>query len=421
MTSKSPKNKKYNVILLAPAGSFACLTAAINAGCNAVYFGVNKLNMRVHSSKNFKLEDLKKVAKICRDNNVRSYLTLNSILYDSDIKVAKQIIDKAEEAKVNGIIAQDLAVITYAKEKGVEVTISTQLSISNLDAVKFYSKWADRITLARELDLRKIKYICGEIKKQKIKGPKGRLVEIEIFIHGAMCVAISGRCGMSLLTTNYSANRGQCLQPCRRTYKVIDTETNQALKIKNQFVMSPEDLCTIGFLDEILDTGAKVLKIEGRARSPEYIDRVVRIYRQAIDSINSGTYTKDNMKKWNKDLKTVYNRGLSDGYYLGKKFREWSGIYGSKATKKKEFLGNVKKYYPKISVVELKLQTRSISQGDEYLIIGDKTGVVRGKTPKILLNEKEIRIAKKGDLITFKVKGKTREGDKVYKVIDKNN
>ena len=371
--------------------------------------------MRAVSAANFNIGDLKEITKICKKNKVKSYLTLNTILYDDDLLLMKKIIDSAKENKVNALIISDIAAMQYARNIGMEVHISTQVSISNIEAVKFYSQFTDRIVLARELNLNRIENIIKEIKKQKIKGPNGKLIEIEIFIHGALCIAISGRCSMSLFQYNSSANRGACRQLCRRKYKVSDYETKQELVIDNKYVMSPTDICTIGFLDQIISLGVKSLKIEGRGRSPEYVAIVVGVYKKAIKLIENNKYTLIEKKKLEKELKTVFNRGLSDGYYLGKKLHEWSASGNSQATEEKIFTGIVKHYYPKIKVAEILLQAYNIKVKDKFSVTGKNTGVVFGKIEILKSDDKKnIKKASKGSLITIPIKEKVRENDKFY-------
>jgi|TARA_Y100000310_G_scaffold46446_1_gene43162 putative protease len=403
-----------NVEIMAPAGSFEALQAATKAGADSVYFGVGKLNMRARSA-NFKFKDLEKVAAICKKNNVKSYLALNTILYDSDIGIMKRVCNRAKKAGVNAVIVSDIAAMMYAKYIGLEVHSSTQLNISNIEAVKFFSEFTDVIIPARELTLKQIESIVKQIKKEKIKGPSGKPVKIELFCHGALCVSIAGKCYMSLATYNASANRGACLQNCRRSYKVIEEGTGNELVIDNKYVMSPKDLCTIGFLDKIVKAGVSVLKIEGRARSPEYVYEVTRAYKEAIESINRNNYTKDKIKVWTKKLKGVYNRGFWDnGYYLGKKLGQWSGTSGSKATTKKRYIGKVFNYFNKPQVAEIILEAGKLKQSDSLLITGPTTGVVQTKAETILKDDKKVREAKKKDHVTVKVPEKARKNDKVY-------
>jgi len=406
---------KNNIELLAPAGSYESLHAAIKNGANAIYFGINQLNMRAVSAANFDSSDLKKITKICKENKIKSYLTINTVLYDNDLLLMKKIIDDAKKYKVDALIVSDIAAMQYARSINIEVHASTQLSISNIEAVKFYSQFVDRIVLARELNLDRIENIIKEIKKQKIKGPNGKLIEIEVFIHGALCIAVSGRCSMSLYQYNSSADRGACRQLCRRKYKVSDCETNQELIIDNNYVMSPKDVCTISFLDKIISLGVKSLKIEGRGRSPEYVATVVNTYNKAIKLIKKDKYTEKDKIKLEKELKKVFNRGLSDGYYLGKKLQEWSASGNSQATEEKIFTGIVKHYYPKIKVAEILLQAYNININDKYSITGKNTGVIFGKISKLRSEDrKNIKKAKKGDIITIPVLERVRENDKFY-------
>lgn len=404
---------------MAPVGSYESLMAAIKARADSVYFGIEQLNMRARSADNFSTKDLKKIAKICQKHNVKSYLTLNTIIYDEDMPLMKKICTAAKEARVTAIICMDIAALSYAHSIGLEVHMSTQANISNIEAVRFYAQFADVVVLARELTLKQIKKIVDEIKKQNITGPSGNLIQAEIFIHGALCVSISGKCYMSLATYNYSANRGACLQNCRRAYRVIDEETGDELKIENKYVMSPKDLCTIAFLDKILETGVSVLKIEGRGRSPEYVYATVKAYREAADSYFSGTYTQEKIDAWIKELEKVFNRGFwHGGYYLGKKLGEWSGVYGSKATLEKKYLGTAKNYFSKVNVGEFELETGELNVGDEILITGPTTGAVQTKVESIFIDKNSksvgVRNAKKGTKVTIPVPEKIRENDKLY-------
>jgi putative protease len=403
--------------LTAPVGSWESLHAALQAGADSIYFGVGNLNMRARAANNFKITDLKKIVIICKkqEKKVRTYLALNIVLYDDEIKNAKKLCDAAKKAGIDAIIASDISIIEYAKSIKLPVHISTQANVSNIDAVRFFSKYADVIVLARELPLDKIKNICDTIKKEKIKSPSGELVKIEIFIHGALCVAVAGKCYMSLANYNHSANRGDCLQTCRRKYRVIDDETNQELVIDNQFVMSPKDLCTINVLDKIIDAGPSILKIEGRGRNPEYVFTTVKAYKKAIELIEKNKFTEDKKKELLMELETVFNRGFwQGGYYLGEKLGEWSGIYGSNATKNKSFVGTIKNYYPKQKVVSVFMETGELKKDDELLITGPTTGLIQFEIKEILLDDKKVNFAKKNDFITFKVPEKARKNDKVY-------
>lgn len=383
-----------------------------------MYFGIDKLNMRSRSANNFTTEDLKEIVKICKEHNIKTYLALNTIMYDEDLVLMKKICDTAKEAGLTAVICSDIAALSYARSIGLEVHMSTQTNISNLEAVKFYSKYADVIVLARELKLEQIKYIVEQVKEQNIRGPKGELIEIEIFIHGALCVAISGKCYMSLANYNSSANRGACLQACRRAYIVKDEETGDELKVENKFIMSPKDLCTIGFLNKILETGVKVLKIEGRGRSPEYVYTVVKTYREAIDSCLNGTYNQDKIAKWTKELEKVFHRGFwHGGYYLGKKLGEWSGAYGSKATTKKVYVGKVLNYFGKNKIGHFILETGEIKAGDIISITGPTTGVVQARIESIFVDEKKVSSGSRGDEVTIPIPEKIRFNDKLFLIV----
>ena len=411
-----------SIEIMAPAGSYESLMAAINAGANSVYFGIEQLNMRARAANNFTTEDLKKIVKICKEHNVKTYLTLNTIMYDHDITLMKKICDTAKEEGVTAAICSDVAAMSYAKEIGLEVHISTQANVSNFETVKFYAQFADVIVLARELTFKQLKRITKNIEKEQVKGPSGNLVEIELFIHGALCVAVSGKCYMSLATYNSSANRGACLQNCRRSYKVIDEETGDELVIDNKYIMSPKDLCTIGFIDKILDSGVKVLKIEGRGRAPDYVHTTVGCYREAVDSYKEGTYTEEKINVWTKRLETVFNRGFwHGGYYLGKQLGEWSGIYGSKTTKEKKYLGLAKNYFMKPKIAEFQLEAFEVKVGDEILITGPTTGVIQMNIESLFKDEKKVDSAVKGDEITFPVSEKVRPNDKLFLIVDVKN
>ena len=401
--------------IMAPAGSYEALQAAIKAGANSVYFGIEQLNMRARAANNFTFEDLKKIVKICQKNNIKTYLTLNTIMYDHDLKLMKKICDTAKEFGVTAVICSDIAAISYSNSIGLEVHISTQTNVSNIEAVRFYAKFAEVVVLARELTIQQIKSIIEKVKTENITGPSGNPIQIEMFVHGALCVAISGKCYMSLAIYNSSANRGACLQNCRREYRVIDEETGDELKIDNKYIMSPKDLCTISFIDKILDTGVEVLKIEGRGRSPEYVYTTVKAYREAVDSYLDGTYTPEKVKKWIEELESVFNRGFwHGGYYLGKELGEWSGTYGSRATKEKDYIGKVKNYYNKAQVGLFHLEAGEIKIDDEILITGPTTGVLQTIVKNIFIDEKEVTIANKGNLITIPIEEKIRANDKLF-------
>lgn len=349
--------------LMAPAGSFESLQAALDNGADSVYFGVEQLNMRARSSINFTLDDLDEIARRCKEKNVRTYLTLNTIIYDHDLSIIKTLLDRAKQAHITAVIAMDQAVIAYARQIGMEVHISTQINITNIETVKFYALFADTMVMSRELSLRQIKKICEQIEREQVKGPSGNLVEVEIFGHGALCMAVSGKCYLSLHSHNSSANRGACKQNCRKKYTVIDQESGFEIELDNEYMMSPKDLCTLDFLDQVIDTGAKVLKIEGRGRAPEYVATVIRTYREAIDAYYEGTYTKEKVEKWMEALATVYNRGFWGGYYLGQKLGEWSGVPGSQATQKKVYIGKAMHFFPKTNISEFKLRLLTSSEG----------------------------------------------------------
>lgn len=410
-------NEKIEI--MSPVGSYEMLMAAINAGAGSVYFGASHLNMRAKSSKNFTTDDLKNIANICRDNNVASYLTVNTVIYDNEIPEMQRIIDIAKDSGISAIIASDIAAIEYARSIDLEVHISTQLNITNTLGVKYYSKYADVIVLARELNLGQIRYIADYIEKEQIKGPSGNLVKIEVFIHGALCMAISGKCYLSLDLQNHSANRGDCLQICRRPYEVIDKTSGLQLEIDNEYIMSPKDLCTIVFLDKILESGARVLKIEGRGRSPEYVKVTTEVYHQAVEAYLQSNYTADKIVEWENRLARVYNRGFWDGYYLGQNIGEWTNTKGSSATTTKEYVGKVMNYYSKIGVVDVLVEDQNIQVGDEYYIIGPTTGVLEGKISSLKVDEVNSTISKRGCRITFEVPAKVRESDKLYKIVNR--
>ncbi len=406
--------------LMAPAGSWEALQAAIKAGAHSVYFGVEALNMRLHSRHNFTLSDLSQIASLCRNGGVRSYLTLNTLVYDDDMATVHQVCKALQGSGITAVIASDIAAIQCARSYGLLVHISTQQNISNVEAVRFFSRFADTVVLARELTLEQIRKICSAIQEQNICGPSGELVKIEIFVHGALCVSISGKCYMSLAQYNSSANRGACLQSCRRRYRVIDEETEQELVVENNYVMSPKDLCTVSFLDQILSSGVSVLKIEGRGRSPEYVHVVVSVYREALDAIAKGEFDGERVKGWVERLKTVYNRGFwHGGYYLGKELGEWSGSGGSLASLSKHYVGSVVRYYPRLKVAECKLESDDLAMGDRILITGPTTGVVEGKVTSLHDTSKTpVSAASKGSLVSFPIQERVRPKDKLYTLIN---
>ena len=410
--------KNKSIEIMSPAGSWESLQAAIQGGANSVYFGIEQLNMRAKSSNNFTLDDLIEIASLCIKNNIKSYITLNTIIYDHDLILMKKIIDAAKKEGINAIIASDQAVIAYASSVQMKVHISTQINITNIETIRFYSNFADVIVLSRELSLRQIKNITNEIEKQQIKGPSGNLIQLEIFAHGALCVAVSGKCYMSLHTTNSSANRGACIQNCRKTYSVTDKEDGYQFDIDNEYIMSPKDLCTIGFLNQVLDSGPNILKIEGRGRSPEYVKTTTQCYREAADSYLNGSYTKDKIEGWITKLKTVYNRGFWDGYYLGQKLGEWTKTHGSKATKKKIYLGKAKKYFTNLQVAEFNIESFNLKKGDNILITGTTTGVIETIVDEMRNNDKLVTDVKKGDNFSMKLDYFIRPNDRLYKVVN---
>ena len=400
--------------VMSPAGSFETLAAAVNAGAQAVYFGLGTLNMRAKSTVNFTEDDLKTIVEICQKAGVRSYLAINTIMYDEDLTQMRRLVDLAKENHVTAIIASDTSVLQYALEKGVEVHASTQLNISNVEAVKFFSKFCDVMVLARECSLDKVKHIHDEIIRQNIRGPKGELVRLEMFVHGALCMAVSGKCYLSLHQMNHSANRGACLQICRRGYEVTDLETGEQLAIENEYIMSPKDLCTIEFLDEILASGVEVLKIEGRARPPEYVKLTTQVYCNAVKEILEKTYTKEKAKADKEKLKDVFNRGFWNGYYLGQRLGEWTDMHGSKAKYHKEFIGVINNFFSKLSVAEIYLNSGVLKKGDTIFIVGQTTGVEEFEVTEIRYDLKPVDSAHKGQAISIPVPRLVRRGDKVY-------
>ncbi|MCK6649297.1 MAG: U32 family peptidase [Bacteroidia bacterium] len=406
------------VELMAPAGSFESLMAAIKAGANSVYFGIEQLNMRARSSNNFTIDDLAKIASICKENGLKSYLTLNTIVYDHDISLMKTIVDAAKNNGIDAIIASDHAVFNYAKKTGVRVHISTQANISNIDSIEFFADYADVMVMARELSLKQVASITREIKRRNITGPSGELVRVEIFAHGALCMAVSGKCYLSLHSNFASANRGACIQNCRRNYVVIDKEEGVEFEIDNEYIMSAKDLCTIDFLDKVIDAGVTVLKIEGRGRSADYVYTVIKCYREAIDAYYDGTYVPEKFEEWKTRLSTVFNRGFWDGYYLGRTMGEWSNEYGSKATKKKIYIGKGLKYYENAGVAEFKLESHTLSLGDEILVTGPTTGIVQTFVDEIRVEDKTADKIWKGTVFTVKMEEKVRPSDKLYKLVD---
>ncbi len=413
------QRKRTDIDLMAPVGSYESLMAAIQAGSNSIYFGIEQLNMRARSSNNFTFDDLRNIVSICEEHNVKTYLTVNTIIYDEEMEKMHKVVDAAAENHVTAIIASDIAVMQYARSKGVEVHASTQLNISNIEAVTFFAQFCDVMVTARELSLDQVKYITEQIRQRDIRGPKGELIKIEIFCHGALCMAVSGKCYLSLHEYNHSANRGACLQACRRAYRVTDIESGDELEIDNKYIMSPKDLCTIGFVNKIIDAGVSVLKIEGRARSCEYVKTVVECYDQALNSCFDGTYDREKIDGWKKRLETVFNRGFWDGYYLGQRLGEWSEVYGSRATKTKVYLGKVLNFFSKINVAEIKLETaEELNVGDEILITGTTTGALQQTVDEIREDLKPVQKVVQGSLFSIKTNDVVRRGDKLYRIVD---
>ncbi len=399
--------------IMAPAGNFECLVAAIEGGADSVYFGIGTLNMRSRSANNFRREDLPEITRICREYGVKSYMTLNIILYDNDLDAAREVLDAALAAGVDAVIASDMAVILYCRKIGMEVHISTQLSISNIEALRFYAQFADVVVLARELNLDQVREIHDAIVSEGIKGPSGQLVRIEMFAHGALCMAVSGKCYLSLHAYGASANRGACFQVCRRGYEVTDLETGYKLDIDNEYIMSPKDLCTIEFMERIIASGVKVFKIEGRARNAEYVKRCASCYRRAADAVCDGRYTPDLAAELKRELGEVFNRGFWDGYYQGARLGEWSDIYGSAATRKKIYSGKVTNWFNKIGVAEVHVESEPLRTGDDILIIGPTTGVIEMKVEDMRVNLKSAEEAGKGVYCSIAIPLDSMPEDKV--------
>ncbi len=410
--------KRQDIELMAPAGDFESLMAGIQGGANAVYFGVGKLNMRSGSAKNFIPDDLPKITEICDEHGVKSYLTLNIVVYDSELEAVEELVIKAKEAGVSAIIASDPAVINIIRRHGVPVHLSTQANISNIESIKFYAQFAEVMVLARELNLDQVRHICEQIQAQNITGPSGERVRIEIFVHGALCMAISGKCYLSLHQANKSANRGACRQICRKGYEVTDLDTGDQLLVDHEYIMSPKDLNTLPFLDKIIKTGVKILKIEGRGRSPEYVKRVTETYHQALLAIEHGEFNQKFIEQAEERLSTVFNRGFWDGYYLGRKLGEWSAQYGSSATKRKVYIGKGINYFSKIGVAEFLIESQSLKVGDDILITGPTTGVIETKVKEIRVDLKKVNTTVKGEYCSIPIDVKVRRSDKLYKVVD---
>ena len=406
--------------IMAPVGSRESLAAAIQAGAGSIYFGIGQLNMRSHSANHFTIEDLKEIAETCNERGIKTYLTVNTVIYGEDINAMREIIDAAKAANITAVIVSDVAVMVYCRQVGMEVHLSTQLNISNIEALKFYAQFADVAVLARELNMEQVAEIYRQIEEQDIRGPRGELVRIEMFCHGAFCMAISGKCYMSLHDSNRSANRGQCTQICRRSYTVTDNETGNQLEIDNKYIMSPKDLKTIRFIDKMMKAGVRVFKIEGRARGPEYVYEVVTCYKEAIQSVLDGTYTEEKKDKWDERLSTVFNRGFWDGYYQGQRLGEWTKNYGNKATEKKVLVGKVMKYFSKLGVAEIAVEASEIEKDQNMLITGPTTGILKFDTSEIRYDLKPVEKAEKGWRVSVPVPDKVRPNDKVYKLIKTN-
>ena len=407
--------KDYEI--MAPAGSYESLMAAIQGGADSIYFGIEGLNMRSKSSNNFTIDDLHHIAIICRENNLKSYLTVNTIIYNNDLALMRRIVNAAKEANLSAIIAADVAVLMYARSIGVEVHLSTQLNITNTESLRFYAQYADVVVLARELNLDQVAAIHHDIVEQQIKGPGGKLIQIEMFAHGALCMAVSGKCYLSLHEKNLSANRGECNQICRRGYIVKDKTSDIELEIDNEYIMSPKDLKTIHFMNKMMDAGVRVFKIEGRARGPEYVRIVSTCYREAIESYCNNTFTQEKIDGWNEKLATVFNRGFWDGYYLGQRLGEWTHRYGSGATKRKVYVGKAIKHFGNLGVTEFLVETQSVRQGDELLITGPTTGALLVTANDIRVNLQTVAEALKGDHFSIQINEKIRPNDQLYKMV----
>lgn len=403
--------------IMAPVGSRESLQAALQAGADSIYFGIEKLNMRAHSASTFTIDDLREIAATCGERGVKTYLTVNTIIYDDDIELMHQIIDAAKEAGISAVIASDVAVMTYCQKVGQEVHLSTQLNISNIEALKFYSQFADVVVLARELNMEQVAKIHEQAEQMNICGPSGKKIRIEMFCHGALCMAISGKCYLSLDNASRSANRGECMQLCRRSYIVTDKETGTELEIDNKYIMSPKDLKTVRFIDRMMRAGVRVFKIEGRARGPEYVYTVVKCYKEAIQSVLDGTFTEEKKDEWDKRLATVFNRGFWDGYYQGQRLGEWNKNYGSNATERKVYVGKGVKYFSKLGVAEFTCEACEFSVGDKMLITGPTTGVIYVTVEEIHDDTHAVQTAQKGTRVSFKVPDKVRPSDKLFKLV----
>ena len=413
--------KEQKIELLSPAGSFDCIQAAIKAGADAIYFGVEQLNMRTRSSSSFSINDIKEISAVCKSKGIKAYTTLNTVMYEHDMQLLRSILQEVKKHGIDAVIASDFAVIEYCNQLNIPLHISTQANISNIEAVQFFSRFADVVVLARELTLKQVEHISKEIKRRKINGVSGELLKIEVFVHGALCMAVSGKCYLSLHTQNASANRGACVQNCRRPYIVTDTETNEELLIDNEYIMSPKDLCTINILNQVVNSGADVLKIEGRSKGADYVYTVTQCYREALQAIEKNSYTHNKIEEWLKRLSTVYNRGFWEGYYLGHKLGEWTSNPGSAATEKKIYVGKGSKYYPNIKVGEFIIESGSIKTGDTLMITGPAIGMAKEKMETLTVNGVKGNIAVKGDKITFPFSTKVTPQDKLYKIVEAVN
>lgn len=413
-----PQRSTYEV--MAPVGSLESLAAALRAGADSIYFGIEQLNMRAHSASTFTIDDLRHIARECKTFGVKSYLTVNTIIYDNDIPLMHRIIDAACEAGIDAVIASDVAVMTYCRQRGMEVHLSTQLNISNIEALRFYAQFADVVVLARELQMEQVAEIYRQIREQHITGPGGRLVRIEMFCHGALCMAVSGKCYLSLDNMGRSANRGECMQLCRRSYTVRDTETGTELTVDNKYIMSPKDLKTIDFIDRMIASGVRVFKIEGRARGADYVDTVVRCYKEAIRAVEEGTFSEEKRKEWNEKLSRVFNRGFWDGYYQGQQLGEWTRKPGSSATEKKTYCAKGVRYYSKLGVAEFKVEACELHRGDRILITGPTTGALYATAEEIRFDLRPVDVAKKGWHISIPIPQKVRRNDKLFIITGQN-
>lgn len=409
--------KRSDFEIMAPAGCWESLSAAINAGADSVYFGIEKLNMRSRSSNNFTTEDLHKIVALCKSHNVKTYLTINTIIYGEDLPLMREIVDNAKEAGVSAIIASDVAVMQYAVSKGVKVHLSTQLNISNVEALKFYAQFAEVVVLARELNMTQVSEIYKQIVDQNITGRGGEQIRIEMFCHGALCMAVSGKCYLSLHELNASANRGACMQVCRRAYRVHDVDSDIELEVDNKYIMSPKDLKTIHFMNKMMDAGVRVFKIEGRARGPEYVKTVVSCYREAIEAYLNGSFSQEKIENWDTRLAKVFNRGFWDGYYLGQRLGEWSAAYGSKATHKKVYIGKCTNYFQKIGVAEFLIEAQGLDVNDEILVTGETTGAYEDVVEEVRVDLLPVNHVDKGVYCSIKTKEIVRRNDKLYKIV----